>query len=92
MSKSVGIILTAGTISFGSRWMESGTPPIKAGMAWLGLSLVMDGLEQLSPEGAVGLSIIVMITTLVTPIKGKSPADTLIDLVNNKTKVQKGAT
>lgn len=90
MAKSVGIILTAGAISFGSRWMESGTPPIKAGIAWLGLSLVMDGIESLSPEGAVGLSIIIFITTMATPINGKSPADTLIDLLGNKTKVQKG--
>lgn len=91
MAKSVGIILTTGTISFSSRWMESGMPPIKAGMAWLGLALIMDGIEQLSPEGAVGLSIIIFITTMVTPINGKSPADTLIDLTNNKTKIQKEA-
>lgn len=91
MAKSTGIVLTAGAVSLGSQWLNSGDINFRAGMAWLGVALVFDGIEKLSEVGAVGLATITFITVLSTPVKGKAPAEVLADLLENKTTIQKEA-
>jgi hypothetical protein len=80
MAKSTGIILTATAISFTNEWVQTNTPNFRIGMAGLALALIMDGVERVNEQVAVGLSVIAMITLLVTPLNGKSPAETLLSL------------
>lgn len=89
MAKSVGIVLAATSISFGNQWIQTGTPNFKLGIAGLGVALLFDGVEHISPGAAVGLSTIMLITVLLTPFNGKAPAETVIEILNGTTTVQK---
>ena len=91
MAKSTGIILTAGAITFGNEFLQSGAnvPQWLAKSGWriaaatLGSALVFAGLEKLDEQAAVGLAAIVMITVLfggVNP-KYKSPAQEILSLL-----------
>lgn len=80
MGASTGIVLTATGISFTNEWIQTGTPNFRVGVAGLAAALILDGLEKVSPEGATGLALIVLATVLLTPFKGKSPAQTLAGL------------
>lgn len=80
MGASTGIALAATGISFGNEWVNTGTPNFRIGVAGLGVALLLDGIERVSPEGAVGLATIMLITILLTPFNGKSPAQTVLGL------------
>lgn len=81
MGASTGIALGATAISFSNEWVVTGEPNFRVGVAGLGVALVLDGIERFSPEGAVGLATIFLITVLVTPFKGRSsPLGTLSSL------------
>lgn len=84
MAKSTGIALTATGISFANEWVQTDKPNWRILAAGLGITLVFDGVEKLNERAAVGLATIMLITVLLTPIKGKSAADSVLDLVNNK--------
>lgn len=94
MAQSIGIVLTATGISFANEWVDTGTPNFRIVVAGLAASLLFDGLEKISPQGAVGLATIMLITVLVTPFNGKSPAQTLAGLAIAKppTAASPGAT
>lgn len=84
MARSTGLVLTATAISFTNEWINTGTPNFRIGVAGLAVSLLFDGIEKLSPEGAMGLATIMLITVLVTPFGGKSPAQTVAGLAISK--------
>jgi hypothetical protein len=84
MAKSTGIVLTATAISFTNEWLDTGTPNFRVGIAGLGVALLFDGIEKLNEQAAVGLSVIMLITVLVTPFNGKSPAQNVLGLINSK--------
>lgn len=79
MAKSTGIVLTATAISFGNEWVQTYTPNFRILIAGGALSLLFDGIEQVSPQAAYGLGVLMMVTVLVTPFNGKSPVQTLAD-------------
>lgn len=81
MAKSTGIVLTATAISFTNEWVHTNTPNLRIGVAGLGVALLFDGLEKINEPAAVGLATIMLITVLLTPINGKSPADTVLELL-----------
>lgn len=80
MGQSTAVVLTATGISFGNEWYETGSPNFRVAVAGLGVALLLDGLEKISPQGAVGLATIMLITVVLTPFGGKSPAQTLASL------------
>lgn len=80
MAQSTGLVLSATAISFANEWINTGTPNFRIGVAGLAVALLFDGIERLSPEAAMGLATITLITVLVTPFNGKSPAQTLAGL------------
>jgi hypothetical protein len=98
MAKSTGIVLAAGGISFANDWIEkvaqpkaneTPTPNLRIPVATLAVALVFAGIEQLNERAAVGLSWIMLITVLVTPIRGRAPVQNLALLaggVNKGTK------
>jgi hypothetical protein len=85
MAQSTGIVLTATGISFSNEWYQTGDPNIRILVAGLGVALLFAGVEKLNTRAGVGLGYIMLITTLLTPIKGKSPADTVVDWTTGKT-------
>lgn len=78
MAESTGIVLTAGGIAFANDWMQTNTPNIRIVVATLGVALIFGGIERLSRDAGVGLAYIMLITAIMTPINGKSPAQTLL--------------
>jgi hypothetical protein len=83
MAASTGIILTAGVITFGNEWAQTGKPNWRVAIASLGTAWLFSGLEKLDEQAAVGLAAIVMITVLfggVTP-GVKSPAAEVLSLI-----------
>jgi hypothetical protein len=81
MAQSTGIMLAAGAISFGNEWLQTGTPNFRIPIATMVSALFLNGIEKIYPKAAVGLGVIVMITVLVTPLHGKSPMQTAVDVL-----------
>lgn len=81
MAQSTGIMLVAGSISFGNEWLQTGTPNFRIPVATFMSALFLNGLEKIYPKAATGLGTIVLITVLVTPLHGKSPMQTAIDVL-----------
>ena len=73
MSQSTGIMLFAGTVSFGNEWIQTGKPNFRIPVATLVAGLFLNGVERLYPKAGTGLAVIVLITVLATPFQGKSP-------------------
>lgn len=86
MAQSTGIILTAGVLTVGNEWLQSGSFNFRAGAAFLGSALVFAGLEKLDQQAAVGLAAIVMITVLIGGVnpRYKSPAQEVLSLIGSK--------
>lgn len=86
MAKSTGIVLTATGISLANEWYQSkdNMPNFRIAIAGLGVALLFDGIEKLNQQAAVGLSVIMLITVLVTPINGKAPAQTVLAFTEGK--------
>jgi hypothetical protein len=80
MAKSTGIVLTATAIGMGSEWLNDNKINIRMGIAGLFVAFIFDGIERLNEKAAVGLSVIMMITVLSTPINGETPIQRLVDL------------
>ena len=81
MAQSTGIILTAGTISFGNEWLQTKTPNFRIPVATLASAVFLNGVEKLYPKAAVGIGVMALITVLVTPLHGKSPMQTIVDVL-----------
>lgn len=81
MAQSTGIILAAGAISFGNEWLQSNTPNFRIPVATLVSAVFLNGVEKLYPKAAVGISVMALITVLVTPLHGKSPMQTIVDVL-----------
>ena len=88
MAASTGIILTAGAITFGNEWVQTGKPNFRVAVATLGSALVFAGLEKLDERAAVGLAAIVMVTVLIGGVTPgvKSPAQEVLSLIGSKKK------
>lgn len=84
MAKSTGIILTAGALSFGNEWISANKVNWRIPVATLGVAFIFSGIEKLNEQAAVGLSVIVLITAMLTPFNGKSPVETLTSSLPNK--------
>lgn len=81
MAQSTGLILFAGSVSFGNEWLQTKTPNFRIPIATLVAAVFLNGVERIYPKAAVGLSVIVVITALMTPLHGKSPIQTAIDVL-----------
>ena len=77
MAKSIGIVLTATGVSFGNEWLHTDRPNFKIIMAGLAASLFFAGIEQINEKAATGLSTILLISVLPTPIDGDSLLQTV---------------
>lgn len=81
MAQSTGIMLVAGGISFGNEWLQTKTPNWRIPVATAASAAFLAGIEKLYPKAAIGLGTIALITVLITPLHGKSPMQTVIDVL-----------
>ena len=81
MAKSTGIVLTATAIGMGNEFVQGYGINFRMGIAGLGAALFLTGIEKINDTAGVGLSVIMMITVLLTPFKGKAPAQEVIALM-----------
>lgn len=81
MAKSTGIILTAGVISFGNEWIQENKINYRIPVATLGAAFFLAGVERLNEKAGVGLAWMALILAFLTPIKGKAPAQTAVQLM-----------
>lgn len=80
MAKSTGLILVAGTITFGNEWFQTSKPNWKIIPATLVAAFAFAGIEKVSEPLAVGVAVIAMITVLLGGVSPgvKSPAQELL--------------
>jgi hypothetical protein len=81
MAKATGIILTATGIGMGNEFIQGYGVNFRMGIAGLGAALFLTGVEKINETAGVGLSIIVLITVLLTPFKGKAPTQEVLTLL-----------
>lgn len=74
-------MLTAGAISFSNEWLQTGNPNFRIPVATMMSALFLNGVEKIYPKAAVGLGTIIFITILFTPLHGKSPMQTAVDVL-----------
>ena len=82
MAKSTGIVLTGVAIGMGNEFMQGYGINFRMGIAGLGAALFLTGVERINEQAGVGLSVIVFITIMLTPFKGKAPSQELLALIN----------
>ena len=80
MAKSTGIVLTATGISFANEWVQDPIHPnFRVLVAGGVVAVIFSGVEKINERAAVGLGILMFITVMITPFKGNSPAQTLMN-------------
>jgi len=84
MAKSTGITLGAVAIGMGNEFVQGYGINIRMGIAGLGAAFFLTGVEKLNETAGVGLSVLVFITVLLTPFKGKAPAQEVVALLQGK--------
>jgi hypothetical protein len=77
------LVLTAGTITFTNEWYQTKTVNWRVPVATLILAGIFDGLAHLDDKAATGLSIMILIGSLLTKFGGKSVADQLVTSFGN---------
>lgn len=85
MAQSTGIVLTATGITFANEWYQTNKINARVLIAGLGVALLFDGIEKLNERAAVGLATIMLITVMVAPMGGNSPAETVLQFTQGKT-------
>jgi hypothetical protein len=81
MAKSTGIVLTGVAIGMGNEFVQGYGLNFRMGIAGLGAALFIAGVEKVNEPAGVGLATIVFITMMLTPFKGKAPAQTIEALI-----------
>jgi hypothetical protein len=84
MAKSMGIVLTGVAIGVGNEFVQGYGLNFRMGMAGLGAALFIGGIERVNEQAGVGLAAIVFITMMLTPFKGKAPAQQLEAMLGQK--------
>lgn len=84
MAKSTGIVLTGTAIGMGNEFMQGYGINFRMGIAGLGAALFLTGVERINEQAGVGLSLIFLVTVMLTPFKGRAPAQEVVFLIGQK--------
>lgn len=84
MAKSTGIVLTGVAIGMGNEFVQGYGVNFRMGIAGLGAALFLGGLERVNEQAGVGLATIMFVTIMLTPFKGKAPAQTVEKILMSK--------
>jgi len=85
---ATGIILVAGTITFGNEWYQTGKVNWRIPVATVLAAAVFDGLAHIDEKAAVGLSIVVLLGAMTTKFGGKSASETVAGFFQHSTAKQ----
>jgi hypothetical protein len=77
MDTGVGLVLAAGTMTFGNEWLQTQGLNFRVPIATLLLAGMDGALSALSPKAGVAFGAIVFIGALTVPLNGKSPISEL---------------
>jgi hypothetical protein len=83
---ATGIVLIAGTMTFGNEWYQTGKVNWRIPVATVLAAAVFDGLAHIDSRAAVGLSIIVLMGAATTKFGGHSVVDTVASFFAESTK------
>ena len=72
---STGLILTAGTLTFGNEWIQTGTPNWRIPVATFGAAFLFTGIDSISPKAGTALGVMVLIAAVTVRFNGKSVAE-----------------
>lgn len=85
MSTGTSIMLTAGTLTFGNEWIQTGTPNWRMPIGTLGGMLIIGAIDKVSPIAATGLAAVVLVAALTVRFNGKSVAEEALSVMPNQT-------
>jgi hypothetical protein len=78
MGAGPGLVLAAGTITFGNEWIQTGKLNFRVPVATIFASLLFTGIDKVSANATTGLGVLVLTASLMTPLGGgKSPLQEL---------------
>lgn len=89
VNTATGIILIAGTMTFGNEWYQTGKVNFKIAVATMFGAAIFDGLAHLDDKAAIALSVMVLLGALTTKFNNKSVIDTVVDMFNQVNKPAK---
>jgi hypothetical protein len=92
MDTGTGLVLAAGTLTFGNEWYQTGKMNWRVPIATLLAAGAVSGVSKASPKGSTALGFMVLIGAVVTPFKGRSPAEELATIVSGSNKVLRPGT
>lgn len=84
MAKSTSIVLTATAIGMGNEFIQGYGINFRMGIAGLGAALFVTGIEKINETAGVGLGVLVLITVLLTPFKGRAPSQEALALIHGQ--------
>jgi hypothetical protein len=87
MDAGTGLVVTAGTLTFGNEWFQTGKLNWRVPIATLLAAGAIGGVSKASPKGSAALGVMVLIGALVTPFHGKAPIGLAADILNGTNKV-----
>jgi hypothetical protein len=92
MDTGTGLVLAAGTLTFGNEWYQTGKINWRVPIATLLAAGAVGGVANAAPKGGVALGFMVLIGAVVTPFKGKSPAEEVASIVSGSNKILRPGT
>jgi hypothetical protein len=73
MAAGPGLVLLAGTLTFGNEWLQTGQVNYRVPIATLGGAWLISGISDISSKTGTILGLMVLIVAASTPFGGKSP-------------------
>lgn len=77
-----GLVLAAGSLTFGNEWWQTGKPNYRVVVATVIGAGLASLLAAISPKGSAALGGIIMIGALTTKFNGNSPISELNSMLN----------
>lgn len=87
MDTGTGLVIAAGTLTFGNEWYQTKSYSGKRQLNWkvpiatLLAAGAVEGVAKASPKGSAALGFMVLIGALVTPYRGKAPVSLIADIL-----------
>lgn len=86
MSIGPGLVLAAGTVTFGNEWIQTSKMNWRVPVATLLGAWMFAGIDKISDKASAGLGVMVLLAALATPLNGKSPIQEIQSLTTAKKK------
>lgn len=85
MDAGVGLVLTAGTVTFANEWYQTGQFNWRVPIATLLGAALVGGFSAFSPKASAGLGGIILVGALTAKFNGKSAVTVLNEALQGST-------